>query len=110
MANSLKLLSGHAIPRHGLGTFLATKPGEVGNAVKAAVRAGYRLIDCAAGYGNQKEVGQALADLFAEGVCKREDLFIVSKVFQTHHVWDGVDRTAVSLQTTLADLQLDYLE
>ena len=78
--------------------------------MKAAVRAGYRLIDCAAGYGNQAEVGQALAELFAEGACKREDLFIVSKVFQTDHVWEGVDRAATSLQTTLVDLQLDYLE
>ena len=69
---TLKLRSGHDMPQLGLGTFQATKPGEVGAAVKAAVRAGYRLIDCAAGYGNQAEIGAALAELFAAGECKRE--------------------------------------
>ena len=74
------------MPTLGLGTFQATAPGEVGAAVTAAVKAGYRLIDCAAGYGNQAEVGEAIAELLDEGVCKREDLFVVSKLFQTHHV------------------------
>ena len=82
---SIALNSGGAMPCFGLGTFLATKPGEVGAAVKEAVAAGYRLIDCAAGYGNQAEVGEALKEIFAEGTVKREDLFIVSKLFQTHH-------------------------
>lgn len=84
-ARTIALKSGGAIPCLGLGTFLATKPGEVGAAVKAAITCGYRLIDCAAGYGNQAEIGVALQEVFAEGICKREDLFIVSKLFQTHH-------------------------
>ena len=67
----LALSSGVSIPALGLGTFQATAPGEVGAAVKAAIRAGYRLIDCAAGYGNQKEIGEALAEVFAEGTVKR---------------------------------------
>lgn len=82
---SIALNSGGTMPCFGLGTFLATQPGEVGAAVKAAVTAGYRLIDCAAGYGNQAEIGEALKEIFAEGTIKREDLFIVSKLFQTHH-------------------------
>jgi diketogulonate reductase-like aldo/keto reductase len=105
------LNSGAPMPTLGLGTFQATEPGEVARAVKAAVRAGYRLIDCAAGYGNQAEVGEALQELFAEGVVKREDLFIVSKLFQTHHVWEGdASRTAETLAQTLSELQLDYLD
>ena len=68
----------------GLGTFDATEPGEVKAAVKAAVNAGYRLIDCAAGYGNQSEVGEAISELIAEGVVTRDELFVVSKLFQTH--------------------------
>ena len=68
----------------GLGTFDATEPGEVKAAVKAAVNAGYRLIDCAAGYGNQSEVGEAISELIGEGVVTRDELFVVSKLFQTH--------------------------
>jgi len=108
---TLSLASGGSIPVLGLGTFLATKPGEVGAAVKAAIKAGYRLIDCAAGYGNQAEVGAAIKEAIAEGVCTREELFIVSKLFQTHHVWEGdTSRCSESLEKTLTDLQLDYLD
>ena len=59
MSRTHTLSSGLPIPVLGLGTFQATAPGEVKAAVIAAVRSGYRLIDCAAGYGNQKEVGAA---------------------------------------------------
>lgn len=110
-APTLTLSSGHAMPVLGLGTFQATRPGEVSTAVKAAVRAGYRLIDCAQGYGNQAEVGEAIAELLAEGTCTREELFIVSKVFQTHHAWEGdAERCKEALQSTLEDLRLDYLD
>lgn len=60
----------------------------------------YRLIDCAAGYGNQAEVGQALKEIFDEGTVKREDLFIVSKLFQTHHGERFVRHLCVRLPVT----------
>ena len=78
------LNTGQSMPTLGLGTFDATEPGEVKAAVKAAVNAGYRLIDCAAGYGNQSEVGEAISELIGEGVVTRDELFVVSKLFQTH--------------------------
>ena len=53
VAPTMYLNTGAAMPIVGLGTFQATEPGEVLTAVKAAVNSGYRLIDCAAGYGNQ---------------------------------------------------------
>ena len=110
-APTMYLNTGQAMPILGLGTFEATQPGEIKRALRAAVKAGYRLIDCAANYGNQKEVGETLSELFAEGVVKREELFIVSKLFQTHHAWDGDDsRCREALATTLEDLQLDYLD
>ena len=49
-------------------------------AVKAAIACGYRLIDCAYIYGNEVEIGEALAEVFKEGLVRREDLFIISKV------------------------------
>ena len=58
-----------------------SKPGEVGAAVEAALRAGYVRIDCAHIYGNEVEIGEALQKCFKEGVCKREDIFITSKLW-----------------------------
>ena len=61
------------MPGIGLGT-RKSEPGEVGAAVRDAIRLGYRHIDCAAIYGNEREVGQALAQAFAAGDASREDL------------------------------------
>mgnify|MGYP002619513253 CR=1 FL=1 len=94
------------IPALGLGTWKSS-PGEVGKAVIHAVQSGYRHIDCAAIYGNEKEIGEALAYLFKSGVVKREELFITSKLWNNAHRFDDV---TPALHQTLADLQLDYLD
>lgn len=65
-----------------LRTWLA-KPGQVEHAVKAALREGYKHIDCAHAYGNETEIGVALQKSFKEGVLKREDVFITSKLRYT---------------------------
>ena len=107
----VRINSGQSMPRLGLGTFQVTKKGEVYAAVVAAVKAGYRLIDCASGYGNQSEIGQALKDVMKEGIVSREELFIVSKLFQTEHDWEGDgSRCYEALERTLNELQLTYLD
>ena len=81
---SKKLLSGAEIPLIGLGTW-KSKAGEVQEAIKAALQVGYRHIDCAAVYGNEKEIGEALKEVFASGAVKREEVFITSKLWNTKH-------------------------
>ena len=98
------------LPQVGLGLW-KSKPGEVGEAVKTALRSGYQLLDGAAAYSNEIEVGEALAECIAQSIVMRDDVVVVSKLFNTHHVWQGDrSRPAAALAKTLADLQLEYLD
>lgn len=64
-------------------------------------------IDCASVYGNEAEVGEALRELFEEGVVTREELWITSKLWNDHHEKGRVEE---ALRNTLSDLGLDYLD
>ncbi|MHC4407613.1 MAG: aldo/keto reductase [Planctomycetota bacterium] len=89
-----------ALPMLGLGTWKST-PGEVGSAVRTALELGYRHIDCAAIYGNEAEIGAALAG------CERDQLWITSKLWNNAHAAADVEP---ALRKTLSDLRLDYLD
>ena len=89
------------LPSLGLGTWKAP-PGQVGAAVRVALQKGYKLIDCAEAYDNQDEVGLALEQAFQDGVAAREDVTIVSKVFNHNHG----SRAEASLRKTCEDLRV----
>jgi alcohol dehydrogenase (NADP+) len=97
------------MPPLGIGTLMIRK-GVVGKVVKEAIRTGYRLIDCAPSYRNEREIGQALQELITAKEIQREELFVVSKIFNTHHVSEGEDRPRESLLQTLQELQLEQLD
>lgn len=98
--------NGDKMPMFGLGTWKSAK-GEVYGAVRDAIKMGYRHIDCAFIYENEAEIGLAIKDAISDGVVKREELWITSKLWNNMH---GKDDVAVALKKTLGDLQLDYLD
>ena len=75
--------------------------------VYEAVKQGYRHFDSASDYGNEKEVGIGVKRAMDQGLCKREDLWITSKLWNTYHQSTHVP---MALEKTLDDLQLDYLD
>ncbi len=103
---TIQLNTDYALPIMGLGTW-KSKPGEVYQAVRWAIKLGYRHIDCASVYGNEKEIGQSLHDAVAEGDIKREELFVTSKLWNDAHAPQDV---IPALKQTLHDLQLEYLD
>ncbi len=94
------------IPALGLGTW-KSDTGEVEKAVTTAINIGYRHIDCASIYQNQKEIGTALAGAINAKQVKREELWITSKLWNNAHAKKHVQP---ALERTLEDLQLDYLD
>ncbi|TKB24306.1 aldo/keto reductase [Desulfopila sp. IMCC35006] len=94
------------IPALGLGTW-KSDTGEVARAVSTALDIGYRHIDCASIYQNQKEIGTALGEAITAKRVKREELWITSKLWNNAHARKHVQP---ALERTLLDLQLDYLD
>jgi D-xylose reductase len=95
-----------APPAVGLGLWKIDRAA-VGGLVEQAIRIGYRHLDSACDYGNEAEAGVGIERAIAAGLCRREDLWVTSKLWNTYHEPRHV-RPAV--ERTLRDLRLDYLD
>ena len=95
-----------SMPAIGLGTW-KMEDGAATAAVKSAIESGYRHLDCAAIYMNQKDVGVGLDESFSGGAVDRADVWVTSKLWCNRHRPDLVES---ALRETLADLRLDYLD
>ena len=97
------------IPCIGMGTFGSDRftPEQVANAVKGGLEAGYRLFDCAAVYGNEDMIGKVFGEVFEKGEIKREEVFIISKIWNNMH---GKGDVLLSCAKSLKDLQIDYID
>jgi D-xylose reductase len=94
------------MPAVGMGLWKVANPA-VADLVEQAAAVGYRHFDCACDYGNEAEVGVGLEKTIARGLCRRDDLWITSKLWNTYHRRDHV---RLAVQRTLQDLKLDYLD
>lgn len=102
---SIPLNSGYSIPQLGYGLYKIPDQ-QVTDLVGQALEVGYRHLDSAAFYQNESGVGQALSRAFSSGL-ERKELFVTSKVWNTEQ---GFERTVISCEKTLHDLNLDYLD
>ncbi|KAH3664338.1 hypothetical protein WICMUC_005723 [Wickerhamomyces mucosus] len=106
MSSYVTLSNGLKAPLVGLGLWKIptdTAADQVYNAIKL----GYRLFDGAADYGNEVQVGEGIKRAIGEGIVKREDLIVVSKLWNTFHSPSNVK---IALDKTLKDLNLEYLD
>ena len=104
--STVTLNNGLSMPLVGLGTW-KSGPGQVSAAVYEAIRVGYRHIDAAWFYKNQDEVGEGINRAISEGIIKREDVWVTSKLWNDKHSKEDVE---ASLRETLSQLKLDYLD
>jgi diketogulonate reductase-like aldo/keto reductase len=95
-----------AIPALGFGT-LIPDPVATRVATRAALEAGFRLLDTAERYRTEKEVGEAIQEVFKEGKVTREDVFVVTKLWNTNH---RPERVKPAFEASLQKLQLEFVD
>ncbi|WP_338752845.1 aldo/keto reductase [Leuconostoc mesenteroides] len=102
-----ELTSNTKMPVLGFGVFQVQEKGAAKQAVIDAIKTGYRLIDTAASYGNEREVGEGIFTAIEEGLVTREELFVTSKMW----VQDvSADKAASAILASLERLNLEYLD
>lgn len=103
---SLRFENGDTLPQLGLGTWKIAVE-STREVTLNALEMGYRHIDCASMYGNEAQIGEALAEAFEQGIVARSDLWVTSKLWNDAHHPENV---RPALERTLKDLRLDYLD
>ncbi|ORY92518.1 putative NAD(P)H-dependent D-xylose reductase xyl1 [Leucosporidium creatinivorum] len=104
-ASTYTLSTGAESPLTGFGLWKVTE--NTAEVVYNALKAGYRLLDGAADYQNEVEAGKGLRRAIDEGIVKREDVFITSKLWNTFHAYEHVLPAA---KRSLADWGVDYFD
>src|ERR1700739_3774613 len=102
----LALSNGGAIPALGFGT-LIPDPIATRNATRAALQAGFRALDTSERYRTEKEVDEAMKEVFKAGKIKREDVFVATKLWNNNH---RPERVKPAFEASLKKLQLDYVD
>jgi diketogulonate reductase-like aldo/keto reductase len=95
-----------AIPALGFGT-LIPDPVATRTATKAALEAGFRQLDASERYRNEKQVGEAIHEVFKAGQIKRDEVFIATKLWNNNH---RPERVKPAFEASLKKLQLDYVD
>jgi D-xylose reductase len=103
---TLPLNTGRQLPVVGLGLWKIDRP-VVADLLVEAARCGYRHFDAACDYGNEAEAGEGLQRIVQQGLRKREELWITSKLWNTYH---RPEHVAAAAKRSLSDLRLDYLD
>lgn len=106
LAPTLSLVSGDSMPAVGLGLW-KIPPETTPGVVRQAIAAGYRHLDCACDYGNEPHVGEGIRAALADGPCRRQQLWVTSKLWNTYH---SAEHVRPALEKSLADLGLNYLD
>ena len=106
LSPDLRSFTDLGFPTLGLGTWKLPKP-QAPAVIREAVQLGYRHFDCACDYGNEAEVGAGLAVALQDGLCRRDDLWVTSKLWNTYHEPKHV---RAACERSLRDLRLDVLD
>ena len=105
--DAFTLANGVRVPCIGFGTWQSEDGDEAYNAVMVALQSGYRHIDTAAAYGNEKSVGAAIRDFCREHNVRREDIFLTTKLWNDDH---GYEATQAAIKKSLQLLGVSYID
>lgn len=103
--HTVLLNSGYEMPINGLGTY-SLHGAECRNSVRSALESGVRLIDTASAYGNEEEIGEAIRQAIDDGIVKREDIFVTTKIYPGSEMADP----ETSIQACLDRLNIGYVD